>query len=109
MLPKAITIFSCQVEGRHYFEECGIPIDRDYRENNLSHRFRHGFAMLHSHYRKDPVNALQLQKMMRHRSVSSTMVYYNPTQEEEFKIKEEFVHELFELIPSLKEGSDMFE
>lgn len=94
---------------KSYFEECGIPIDRDYRENNLSHRFRHGFAMLHAHYRKEPVNALQLQKMMRHRSVSSTMVYYNPTQEEEFKIKEEFVHELFELIPSLKEGSDVFE
>lgn len=106
------TPLSAQSWGKRlktYFKECDIPLDYDYRENNLSHRFRHGFAMLHSHYREDPVNALQLQKMMRHRSLSSTMVYYNPTQEEEFRIKEEFIDELFELIPSLKEGSEIFE
>lgn len=106
------SVLSGQTWGNYlkkYFEECDIPIDRDCRGTNLSHRFRHGFAMLHAHYRKDPVNALELQKMMRHASLSSTMRYYNPTLEEEFKIKEEFTEELFELIPSLKEGGSVFE
>lgn len=93
---------------KQYFLECNIQIDTNVKEFNLSHRFRHGFAMLHAHYRSHPVNALELQTMMRHKALSSTMVYYNPTAEEEFKIKEEFIQELFELIPSLEEGSELF-
>ena len=106
------TVLSGQTWGNYlkkYFVEAGIDLDLGYRENNLSHRFRHGFAMLHAHYRKEPVNALQLKLMMRHKSLSSTMKYFNPTQEEEFKIKEEFVSELETLIPSLKEGVELFE
>lgn len=94
---------------KQYFTECGIILDKDCRDNNLFHRLRHGFAMLHSHFRKDPIDVYSLMKMMRHASISSTMKYYNPTIEEEFKIKEDFVKDLYELIPSLKEGSDIFE
>lgn len=94
---------------KNYFKQVNIELDIGFRENNLSHRFRHGFAMLHAHYRKDPVPVLQLQMMLRHRSISSTMKYYNPTQEDEFKIKEDFAAELEEIIPSLKEGVDFFE
>ena len=65
--------------------------------------------MLHAHYREHPVNALELQLMMRHKSLSSTMKYFNPTQEEEFKIKQEFINELETMIPSLKEGGILFE
>lgn len=111
-LSDAGTVLSGQTWGNYlkkYFVEAGIDLDLGYRENNLSHRFRHGFAMLHAHYRKEPVNALQLKLMMRHKSLSSTMKYFNPTQEEEFKIKEEFVDELETLIPSLKEGVELFE
>lgn len=111
-LSDAGTVLSGQTWGNYlkkYFVEAGIDLDLGYRENNLSHRFRHGFAMLHAHYRKEPVNALQLKLMMRHKSLSSTMKYFNPTQEEEFKIKEEFVNELETLIPSLKEGVELFE
>ena len=101
------TVLSGQTWGNYlkkYFSDAGIAIDYDLRENNLSHRFRHGFAMLHSHFRKDPVDALVLKDMMRHKTISSTMRYYNPTQEEEFKIKEEFIEDLYEMIPSLKVG-----
>ena len=111
-LSDAGTVLSGQTWGNYlkkYFVEAGIDLDLGYRENNLSHRFRHGFAMLHAHYRKEPVHALQLKLMMRHKSLSSTMKYFNPTQEEEFKIKEEFVNELETLIPSLKEGVELFE
>ena len=85
-----------------YFTEAGIPIDSDIRENNLSHRFRHGFAMFHARYSERSVDALVLQKMMRHKSISSTMVYYNPTPEDELKIKTEFQEELYNMIPELR-------
>jgi len=50
------------------------------------------------------LNILELQKMLRHRSIASTMVYYNPTQDDEFKTKTEFQEELYNLIPELKAG-----
>lgn len=87
-----------------YFNEADIPIDYDIRDNNLSHRFRHGFAMFHARFSEHPVDALTLSKLMRHKSISSTMVYYNPTPEDEFNIKTEFQNELYNLIPELKEG-----
>ena len=65
--------------------------------------------MLHAHYRQNPVGSLELQKMMRHRSISSTLVYYNLTEEDEQELREEFVNELFELIPSLRRGDEYFE
>lgn len=89
---------------RRYFVEAGIPIDAEFRENNLSHRFRHGFAMFHARFSEHPVNVLELQKMMRHKSISSTMVYYNPTPEDELEIKTAFQTELYDMIPELKEG-----
>ena len=86
---------------KRYFSEAEIPLDKNTRENNLSHRFRHGFAMFHARYSAKPVDALMLQKMMRHKTISSTMVYYNPTPEDEFNTKTEFQKELYEMIPEL--------
>ena len=92
---------------KKYLEVAGIPIDVDVRDNNLSHRFRHGFAMFHARFSKHRADVLSLQKMLRHKSLSSTMVYYNPTPEDEFKIKMEFQKELYDMIPELKEGVDI--
>lgn len=89
---------------KKYFQMARIPMDAEIRENNLSHRFRHGFAMFHARFSRNPVSALELQKMLRHRSVSSTMVYYNPTPEDELKIKTEFLNELYDMMPELKGG-----
>ena len=88
---------------KNYFSEAGIPIDHDVREKNLSHRFRHGFAMFHARFSEHPVAALELSRMLRHKSILSTMVYYNPTFEDELKAKTEFQNELYALIPELKE------
>ena len=88
---------------KKYFAEADIPIDHDVREKNLSHRFRHGFAMFHARFSDHPVAALELSQMMRHKSVLSTMVYYNPTFEDELKTKTEFQNELYAMIPELKE------
>lgn len=82
------------------FNKAGIPIDSKSKKTNLNHRFRHGFAMFHVQYHKTPL--LVLQKLMRHASISSTMVYYNPTEADEAAIKNEFVNELYDLIPELR-------
>lgn len=87
---------------KKYFKDANIPLDLGLRENNLSHRFRHGFAMFHARFSEHPVDVLTLQKLMRHKSISSTMVYYNPTIEDEFEIKTDFQNELYSMIPELK-------
>lgn len=90
---------------KRYFRNTNIPLDFDTRKNNLSHRFRHGFAMYHAHFRKgEKARLLELQKLMRHKSITSTQIYYNPTPEEEMKIKTGFQTELYNMIPELKEG-----
>lgn len=88
---------------KYFFKKAGIPLDYGVKEDNLSHRFRHGFAMFHAHYSENKVDVLALQKMMRHKSVSSTMQYYNPTPEDILKMQTEFQEELYKLIPELKE------
>ncbi len=87
---------------KKYFKDANIPLDLEIRENNLSHRFRHGFAMFHARFSEHPVDVLTLQKLLRHKSISSTMIYYNPTIEDEFNIKTEFQNELYSMIPELK-------
>lgn len=87
---------------KRYFEEAGIPVDRDYKEGNLSHRFRHGFAMFHAHFSEHPWTALKLQHAMRHRSIRSTLIYYNLTEEDERHEKEAMQKELYDTIPELR-------
>ena len=106
-LNKNGKILSNQTWGRHlkhYFELANIPTDKDVRDANLSHRFRHGFAMFHARFSDHPVDALVLQKMMRHRNLSSTMVYYNPTAADEFEIKTAFQEDLYAILPELRGG-----
>ena len=88
---------------RNYFIEARIPLDYDVRKNNLSHRFRHGFAMFHAKYSKHPLGPVELRDVMRHKSINSTMIYYNPTLEDEYEIKTEFQKEFISMIPELKD------
>lgn len=92
---------------RAYYINVGIPFDRELQDSNLTHRFRHGFAMFHARFSPRPVDALVLQKMLRHASMSSTMIYYNPTSEDEFRTKTEFQEDLYSLIPELKESKEV--
>ncbi len=87
---------------KKYFDEADIPIDRDTKEGNLSHRFRHGFAMFHAHFSEHPWTALKLQYAMRHRSIRSTLIYYNLAEEDERREKEAMQKELYDTIPELK-------
>lgn len=83
------------------FKKVGLKTDKKKKENNLNHRFRHGFAMFHVKHKNTPL--IELKKLMRHAQVSSTMIYFNPTEKEEADIKNQFVKELYDLIPDLKE------
>lgn len=87
---------------KRYFEEAGIPVDRNTKEGNLSHRFRHGFAMYHAHFSEHPWTALKLQHAMRHRNIRSTLIYYNLSEEDERREKEAMQNELYDTIPELK-------
>lgn len=87
---------------KKYFEEAGIPIVQGHREGNLSHRFRHGFAMLHAHFMNPVVPPQDLQKLLRHHSIRSTMKYYNLTPEEEVNMKSDLHKSIYESMEFLK-------
>lgn len=87
---------------KKYFKEAGIPIVQGHREGNLSHRFRHGFAMLHAHFLNPVVPPQDLQKLMRHHSIRSTMKYYNLTPEEEVNMKADLQRSIYDSMEYLK-------
>lgn len=86
--------------NRKIFQTLGIEVDRDVKEHNLNHRYRHGFSMFHVQYRGTKI--LELKKLMRHTSIQSTAKYYRPTTEDAIKIKNEFTAELYKTIPELE-------
>lgn len=64
---------------RKVFKAVGIVMDSDVRRNNLSHRFRHGFAM---NKVSEGYTAERLAKALRHSSTATCIVYYNPDEED---------------------------
>ena len=60
------------------FEQAGIALDKGVRQDNLNYRLRHGYAMFLVEYLHLPVQDVMLR--MRHKCVTSSMVYYNPTE-----------------------------
>jgi len=87
---------------KNFFKLAEMTLDRNFKISSLNHRFRHGYAMFHVQHIKTPI--LELKELMRHRDVSSTMIYYNPTEKDEAEIKNKYVTELYDLIPDLREG-----
>lgn len=61
----------------------GIEVDSGVRKNNLSHRFRHGFAMFLIEEEHKSIEYVQ--KQMRHKSIMSTLMYYNPAEQQILK------------------------
>lgn len=86
---------------RELFTEAGIPVDTKSKENNLSHRFRHGFAMFQVEYMHKDI--LELSHMMRHNSPTSSMKYFRPTISDQIQMKTQFVKELYDIVPELKD------
>ena len=65
------------------FNRLNIVVDKGSKKNNLSHRFRHGYAMYLINNENRSIEYVK--EKMRHASVQSTMIYYNPTEEEKLK------------------------
>lgn len=101
---------SAKTWGNHlkeYFIEAGISIDLDVRQEGLSHRFRHGFAMYHARFSPHPVkDALELSKLLRHKNASTAQIYFNPTQEDEIEMKEDQLRDLYSSFPELLNDID---
>lgn len=84
---------------RKIHDAAGIPTDIDKREKNLNHKYRHGFAMYQ--IQKRSMGIVQLKELMRHQSIQSTWVYYNPTEDDQNELLEGFEESLLEDIPEL--------
>ncbi len=85
---------------RDIFQKANIKVDKKTKRHNLSHRFRHGFAVFHVQYMKTKI--LRLKELMRHRSLKSLERYYKLTIEDKIKIKDDFVNDLYTNLPELK-------
>jgi integrase len=77
---------------RKIFEGVGIPVDKGVREDNLNHRFRHGYAM----YKViiDKYGIIELQNAMRHSNPNSCRTYFNVDEKEKGRL----AHETQELL-----------
>lgn len=84
---------------RNIFKKAGLNVDKDQRETNLSHRFRHGYAMFMVKYKH--VDALKLKELLRHNNINSVKHYYRPTDEEIIKMRTGLVDSIYEIIPDL--------
>lgn len=87
-----------------YFLEVGLVLDSGARDKNLSHRFRHGCAMLYYRYIEEEkrLSLKELKDFMRHANIHTTMVYTKPTLADAAAIREKFQGELFETSQYLK-------
>lgn len=85
---------------REIFLKSKIKIDKYKRETNLNHRFRHGFAMFMVKYKS--IQAFDLKILLRHSSIQSVYIYYQPTDEDICKLKNDFSESLYDIIPKLQ-------
>ena len=80
---------------RSYFKALEIPLDNVVKENNLNHRFRHGFAM---NLKKLGYDKLDIMKKLRHSKVSSVAKYFNPDTEDDINTAKEISTKSRELL-----------
>lgn len=81
---------------RRFMRECGLHVDQGKKQTNLSHRFRHGYiTVLKRVLHKDDYTTMTL---ARHKSLSSTEVYDNPTAEQIAELQIEVIDEWAEVI-----------
>lgn len=99
-LGRPISVTSWNNVVREIFTKCGIAVDSNTKENNLNHRFRHGFAMFNVQYLN--CKELELKERMRHNSLQSVASYFRPTTSDAIKLKTDFTESLYDIIPELK-------
>lgn len=101
-LGKPLNISTWNKIIREILKKCDIKLDINKKEHNLNHRFRHGFAMFMRQYKN--VSLMDLKRLMRHASISSTEIYDNPSDEDIATIKKDYSKTLEDLLPMVLEG-----
>ncbi|AET66618.1 site-specific recombinase XerD [Desulfosporosinus orientis DSM 765] len=84
---------------RDIFNKTGIDIDEGVRKHNLSHRFRHGFAMK---IIKEGAEIFEVAKALRHSNVASVMCYFRPTEEDVYDANKMGAEAMIKQIPELE-------
>lgn len=84
---------------RDIFRKSGLFVDDGNKKHNLSHRFRHGFAMFMIRYKN--IQPYDLKILLRHTSIQSVFQYYRPTEEDVLQLKNDFVSSIYQVLPEL--------
>ncbi|HFK1659758.1 TPA: tyrosine-type recombinase/integrase [Bacillus cereus] len=84
---------------RKIFKKAGLHIDIYEREHNLSHRFRHGYAMFLKKYQN--ADELDLKYALRHKSIASVECYFRPDTEDVLEANQKATESMFSLVPEL--------
>ena len=89
---------------RKYFIEAGLVVDTQTRDLNLSHRLRHGGAMLYYRYIENDkrLSLDEVRQMLGHKNIKTTLIYTKPTLADTCSIREQFQTELFEITQYVK-------
>ena len=87
---------------RAIFRKAGLVVDEGVRKNNLNHRLRHGYAMYLSNVLHLP--DFDVKTLMRHKNLSTTAIYHNPTPEDTERLQERLIEKW--QISLLKDGDD---
>ena len=74
---------------RGIFRKAGLIVDEGVRKNNLNHRLRHGYAMYLSSVLHLP--DFDVKTLMRHKNLSTTAIYHNPTPEDTERLQEQLI------------------
>jgi integrase len=96
-----LSISGWNKELKQIYNAVGIKIDRERKRDNLSHKLRHGMAMYLIELEKKEITYVQ--RKMRHKSIQSTLCYYNPKPETILKYNET-IQESFEEKLRQKDG-----
>lgn len=87
---------------RVIFRKAGLPVDEGVRKNNLNHRLRHGYAMYLSNVLH--LSDFDVKTLMRHKNLSTTAIYHNPTPEDIEHLQEQLIEKW--QISLLKDGDE---
>lgn len=87
---------------RVIFKKANLIVDSGVRKKNLNHRLRHGYAMYLTNVLH--LSDFDVKTLMRHKNLSTTAIYHNPTPEDTEKLQEQLIEKWD--INLLKDGDE---
>lgn len=87
---------------REIFLKSGLKLDRSKRKHNLSHRFRHGYAMFLKKYKG--FGTEDIMYALRHSKPETVAIYFRPDDDDIYKANTDAVLSMYEICPALIRG-----